>query len=73
MIKSINQWSFPADMTAKACLLAAKRAGFEGFEPAFDEHGALSLDGFEAGAKELRALAEVLGVTSDWLMDEEEK
>ena len=42
MIKSINQWSFPADMTAKACLLAAKRAGFEGFEPAFDEHGALS-------------------------------
>ena len=27
MIKSINQWSFPADMTAKACLLAAKRAG----------------------------------------------
>lgn len=62
MIKSINQWSFPADMTAKACLLAAKRAGFEGFEPAFDEHGALSLDGFEAGVKELRALAEQEGM-----------
>ena len=42
MIKSINQWSFPADMTAKACLLAAKRAGFEGFEPfLYHEHGAL--------------------------------
>ena len=27
----------------------------------------------EAACRELRALAEVLGVTSDWLMDEEEK
>lgn len=39
MYKSINQWSFAGGMDAKACLLAAKAAGFAGFEPAFDAEG----------------------------------
>ena len=30
MYKSINQWSFAGGMDAKACLLAAKAAGFAG-------------------------------------------
>jgi L-ribulose-5-phosphate 3-epimerase len=57
MIKSINQWSFPASMTAVACLLYAQKTGYEGFEPAFNETGELSLQGFEKDARALRRLA----------------
>ena len=62
MIKSINQWSFPADYSAADCLLAAKKAGFVGFEPSFNEAGEMSLEGFEADAKALKELAEKEGM-----------
>ena len=62
MIKSINQWSFPAGMTAGQCLLAAKAAGYEGFEPAFNETGALSCEDKADSAKALAALAEKAGM-----------
>ena len=62
MYKSINQWSFAGGMDAKACLLAAKAAGFAGFEPAFDAEGPLSPKAGDSGARELRALAESEGV-----------
>ena len=57
MFKSVNQWSFPGSYTAAQCLLAAKKAGFAGFEPSFNEEGELSLQGFAQDAKALRALA----------------
>ena len=62
MYKSINQWSFAGGMDAKACLLAAKAAGFAGFEPAFDAEGPLSPKAGDSGARELRALADSEGV-----------
>lgn len=62
MIKSINQWSFPGGMSAADCLKAAKAAGYEGFEPAFNETGELSLEGFESDARALRKLADEEGV-----------
>ena len=49
-------------MDAKACLLAAKAAGFAGFEPAFDAEGPLSPKAGDSGARELRALADSEGV-----------
>ena len=57
MIKSVNQWSFPADYSAKDCLLAAKKAGYAGFEPAFNAEGEMSPETFVKDAKELRELA----------------
>ena len=57
MFKSVNQWSFPGSYTAAQCLLAAKKAGFAGFEPSFNEEGELSLQSFAQDAKALRALA----------------
>ena len=62
MYKSITQWSFAGGMDAKACLLAAKAAGFAGFEPAFDAEGPLSPKAGDSGARELRALADSEGV-----------
>lgn len=62
MYKSINQWSFAGGMDAKACLLAAKAAGFAGFEPAFDAEGPLSPKAGDSGARELLALADSEGV-----------
>lgn len=62
MFKSINQWSFPGNYSAAQCLLAAKKAGFAGFEPSFNEEGELSLQGFCADAKALRALADSEGM-----------
>lgn len=62
MIKSVNQWSFPGTYSAADCLLAAKAAGFNGFEPSFNETGEMSLEGFEQDAKMLRALAEKEGM-----------
>lgn len=62
MFKSVNQWSFPGDYSAAQCLLAAQKAGFAGFEPSFNEEGELSLQGFSADAKALRALADSEGM-----------
>ncbi len=62
MIKSINQWSFPTSMSAEECLRYAKKAGYEGFEPAFNEAGEMSLEGFEEDARRLRALAADEGI-----------
>ncbi len=62
MIKSINQWSFPGDYSAADCLLAAKKAGFQGFEPSFNEAGEMSLEGFADDAAKLKALAEQEGM-----------
>ena len=66
MYKSINQWSFAGGMDAKACLLAAKAAGFAGFEPAFDAEGPLSPKAGDSGARELRALADSEGACPRW-------
>ena len=63
MYKSINQWSFPSDMTVQDCLRAAKAAGFAGFEPAFAEEGPLSPGAGAGPAHELAALADSEGVT----------
>ena len=62
MIYSIIQWSVPEDYSAADCLLAAKKAGFVGFEPSFNEAGEMSLEGFEADAKALKELAEKEGM-----------
>lgn len=62
MIKSVNQWSFPSTYSAADCLIAAKKAGYQGFEPSFNETGELSLEGFEADAKALKTLAEKEGM-----------
>lgn len=62
MIKSVNQWSFPAEYSAKDCLLAAKKAGYAGFEPAFNAEGEMSPETYEKDAKELKALAEKEGM-----------
>ena len=40
----INAWSFPTGLSLDEQLALAKRAGFDGYEPALDETGPLSLE-----------------------------
>ena len=62
MIKSINQWSLPGTLSMEQALLAAKKAGFAGYEPAFNLEGELSFKSHTADAKKLRALADSEGI-----------
>lgn len=62
MYAAVNQWSFGGGMGAMACLRAAKELGFDGFEPAFNEAGELSAEGFAGDARALRAEAAALGL-----------
>ncbi|MDF2661693.1 MAG: Xylose isomerase domain protein barrel [Paenibacillus sp.] len=62
MKKGINQWSFPADMSAAACIRLAKQAGFDGIELALAETGDLSLESSPEQVAELARIAEGEGV-----------
>lgn len=61
MKKSINQWSFGGLNIYEAMQLAA-RAGYEAFEPAFDEKGAVSPKTGPTDSKALLKEAEKAGV-----------
>lgn len=58
LYKSINQWSFGGGMSPMDCLKASHEFGFAGFEPALSHDGPLSLKGWEADAKEIKAAAQ---------------
>ncbi|KPJ64518.1 xylulose 5-phosphate 3-epimerase [candidate division KD3-62 bacterium DG_56] len=62
MKKSINQWAFPAGMQLRECLQQAKDAGFEGFEPALADDGALALSTSEADARQVAQAAAEVGI-----------
>lgn len=61
MKKGINVWSFPKG-TVKETLTLAKSAGFEGVELAFAKEGELTLNSTEGELKEIRNLAEGMGL-----------
>lgn len=62
MKKGINMWSFPAGMSIETCMRMAKKAGFDGFEPAFNELGPISLESDERELRGYRAIAGDIGV-----------
>ncbi|MGI6706195.1 MAG: sugar phosphate isomerase/epimerase family protein [Clostridia bacterium] len=62
MKKGINVWSFPGAMNLTECMELAKKAGFEGIEPAFNETGELSLESSEKEILEIRKRAEDIGI-----------
>ncbi|GAA3400879.1 sugar phosphate isomerase/epimerase family protein [Paenibacillus hodogayensis] len=62
MKKGINQWSFPNEMPAQACIRLAKRAGFDGIELALAETGELSLESGTKQLAELRSVADGEGI-----------
>ena len=62
MKKGINMWSFPGGMTIEACMRLAKKAGFDGFEPAFNENGPISMESGDAELREYKAMAEDIGI-----------
>lgn len=62
MKKGINIWSFPQG-TIKESLALAKDAGFEGVELALNGEGELSLNSTEKELKEIRNLAEDMGLS----------
>lgn len=62
MKKGINQWSFPADMSAASCIRLAKQAGFDGIELALAETGDLSLESSPEQIAELARIAEGEGM-----------
>ncbi|MGI6173716.1 MAG: sugar phosphate isomerase/epimerase family protein [Christensenellales bacterium] len=62
MYKSINQWSFPSGMTVPEMMRLAKISGFEGFEPALSETGALSLESADGEFLALKRTAEDIGI-----------
>lgn len=64
---AINQWSYAESLSPMECLNAAKQQGFGGFEPAFAAEGGLSLQGYAAAAKELKAAAADAGLRMDTL------
>lgn len=62
MKKGINVWSFPAG-TVRDTLSLAKAAGFEGVELALNGEGELSLASTDREIREIRKLAEDLGLS----------
>lgn len=62
MKKGINQWSFPSGYSLNDCIKLAKKAGFDGFEPAFDETGAICLESTDADIREVKAMADAQGL-----------
>lgn len=60
--KGINQWSFPADMSAAECIRLAKRAGYDGIELAMAETGGLSLESSADDIAELARIADGEGI-----------
>ena len=59
--KGINIWSFPQG-TIKDSLTLAKKAGFEGVELALNGEGELSMQSTEAEIKEVKKVADDLGL-----------
>lgn len=55
MKMSINQWSFPANLTIREQMEMAKKNGYEGYEPAIGTEGELSLQSTD---QEVMAIAE---------------
>ena len=62
MKKSINIWSFPANLSLGDKLHLAREAGFEGFEIDLSEDGPLTLSSSTKEFAEVRASAERAGV-----------
>ncbi len=62
MRKSINTWSFPDDWPLAARLLAAREAGFAGFEIDLSEGGAVNLDSSPDDLARVRREAEAAGL-----------
>lgn len=62
--KSINLWAFPYPdkMSLKECLQLAKDAGFDGVELNYNLEGDLSPDASEADLKNLRKMADEIGI-----------
>ena len=61
MKKGINIWSFPQG-TIRDSLTLAKKAGFEGVELALNGEGELSMQSTEAEIKEVKKMADDLGL-----------
>ena len=62
MYKSINVWSFPGGLSLEEKMTEAKRLGYEGFEPALDLEGELSLESTDEEVRAVRALADGIGI-----------
>lgn len=60
--KAINAWSFPAGMTYVEMLEMAKKAGYEGFEPAFNMTGECSMESPDSYFTDLKKKAAEIGV-----------
>lgn len=53
----VNAWCFPPGMTIAQQMALAARAGFQGYEPALDETGPLSLDSGDGDVRAVRTMA----------------
>lgn len=62
MYKAINVWSFAEGMSLEEMMTEAKRLGYEGFEPALEAQGELSLESTDAEVRAVRALADRIGL-----------
>ena len=62
MYKSINVWSFAGGMSLRGMMSEAKRLGYEGFEPALEAEGELSLASTDDEVRAVRALADEIGI-----------
>lgn len=64
MKKSINMWAFPYpdQWSLRECLQLAKDAGFEGVEINFNLEGEFSADSTEAEIREIKRLADEIGI-----------
>ncbi len=62
MLKSINRWSFPGNMTLPECVALAKKTGFEAFEPAVTEEGELTFGATCAQIRQVKSLIEDAGL-----------
>ena len=62
MLPGINQWAFPANVSAIECISTAKRFGFESFEVCVGDEGPTSLDISEKDAAAIRGHAEKEGI-----------
>ena len=64
MKKSINLWAtpYPEKWTLKQCFQLCKDAGFDAVEVNFDIEGELSAETTDAGFKQIRSMAEKIGI-----------
>jgi len=62
MLKSINQWSFPAHMTVREMMAMAKEWAYDAFEPALSAQGELSLASSDAEFTAIKDYAAEIGI-----------